>query len=103
MMDRVIVSSLFDVYGGLLTEKQQLMLDLYCNEDLSLSEISENVGITRQGVRDAVNKAVKILVEAEEKLHITERNEKVTSLVKEIIDTSIDETAIEIAKKILLL
>ena len=100
-MDRIIVSSLFDVYGGLLTEKQQLMLDLYCNEDLSLAEISENVGITRQGVRDAVNKAVKILNDAEEKLHINEKNQKITSLIKEIIDTTTDKNTVAIAKEII--
>ncbi|HBL85488.1 MAG: hypothetical protein A2Y17_06225 [Clostridiales bacterium GWF2_38_85] len=101
MMDRVTVSSLFDVYGGLLTEKQQLMLDLYCNEDLSLAEISENVGITRQGVRDAVNKAVKILDDAEEKLHINEKNQKITTLIKEIIDTTTDKNTAAIAKEII--
>ena len=43
---------LCDIYGSLLSEKQRNSLDLYCNEDLSLSEIAENTGITRQGVRD---------------------------------------------------
>lgn len=51
------ISGLLDVYGGLLSEKQRLLTELYYNDDLSLSEISENEGITRQGVRDSVKRA----------------------------------------------
>ena len=55
---------LFDFYGEMLTEKQKETFDLYYNEDLSLAEISEHVGITRQGVRD-------IIVRAERTLELT--------------------------------
>ena len=48
---------LFDTYGALLTKDQQNMFDLYYNEDLSLSEIAENEGITRQGVSDNIRRA----------------------------------------------
>ncbi len=51
------VSQLLDIYGGLLSEKQRLLCEFYYNDDLSLAEISENEGITRQGVRDAVKRA----------------------------------------------
>jgi len=59
---------LFDLYGELLTDKQKEFFDLYYNEDLSLSEIAENEGITRQGVRDAIVRAENILRETEDKL-----------------------------------
>ncbi len=59
---------LFDFYGEMLTEKQKEAFDLYYNEDLSLSEIAENLGITRQGVRDAVMRSETILREFEQKL-----------------------------------
>jgi predicted DNA-binding protein YlxM (UPF0122 family) len=59
---------LFDFYGNMLTDKQKEFFDLYYNEDLSLSEIAENEGITRQGVRDAIVRAENLLTEFEEKL-----------------------------------
>lgn len=66
------VSLLLDVYGELLSEKQRLLIECYYNEDLSLMEISENEGITRQGARDAIVKAVSKLYNFEEKLHLLE-------------------------------
>ena len=46
------MTMLFDFYGDVLTDRQKEFYDLYYNEDLSLGEIAENYGITRQGVRD---------------------------------------------------
>ena len=62
------MSLLFDFYGETLTEKQRELFDLYYNEDLSLSEIAEHAGITRQGVRDAVKRAEHALQEMEDRL-----------------------------------
>ena len=64
---------LFDFYGGALTQKQQELFDLYYNEDLSLGEIAENEGITRQGVRDAVLRAETVLTELEQSLGLVKR------------------------------
>lgn len=64
---------LFDFYGEMLTEKQKEMFDLYYNEDLSLAEISEHIGITRQGVRDSIVRAERALREMEEKLGLVAR------------------------------
>ena len=47
-------SVLLDFYGPVLTDKQRVILTEYYDEDLSLAEIAENLGITRQGVRDAI-------------------------------------------------
>ena len=59
---------LFDFYGELLSEKQKIMFDYYYNDDLSLSEIGEFEGITRQGVRDCIVKSEVLLKGYEEAL-----------------------------------
>ena len=60
-------SILLDYYGMVLTEKQRNILTEYYNDDLSLAEIAENYGITRQGVRDAIKHGENALKELEEK------------------------------------
>lgn len=67
------MSLLFDFYGETLTEKQRELFDLYYNEDLSLAEIAEHAGITRQGVRDSIKRAEHTLREMEEKLGLVAR------------------------------
>ena len=57
---------LFDFYGDILTDKQKELFDLYYNDDLSLAEISEHMGITRQGVRDGIMRAEHTLRATEE-------------------------------------
>ena len=64
---------LFDLYGAMLTDKQREFFDLYYNEDLSLSEIAENEGITRQGVRDAIHRAEITLTDLENKLSLNRK------------------------------
>ena len=64
---------LFDFYGDLLTERQKEFYDLYYNEDLSLAEIAENYGISRQGVRDVIVRAEAAMTEIEDKTHIIRR------------------------------
>jgi len=64
---------LFDFYGDLLTDHQKEFFDLYYNEDLSLAEIAENYGITRQGVRDVIARAEAALTELEDKTGIIRR------------------------------
>ena len=61
---------LYDFYGDMLTDRQKEFYDLYYNEDLSLAEIAENYGITRQGVRDVIVRAEAILTELEDKTGI---------------------------------
>ena len=67
------MSMLFDFYGDLLTERQREFYDLYYNEDLSLAEIAENYGISRQGVRDVIVRAEAAMTEIEDKTHIIRR------------------------------
>ncbi len=69
----VEMTLLFDFFGDLLTERQREFFDYYYNEDLSLGEIAENSGITRQGVRDIIVRARGTLKELEEKTGIVQR------------------------------
>ena len=64
---------LYDFYGDVLTPRQKEFYDLYYNEDLSLSEIAENNGITRQGVRDVIVRAEAILTDLEDKTGLIKR------------------------------
>ena len=67
------ISFWLDFYGELLSETQKKAMDLFYNADLSLSEIAEQTGITRKGVRDRLVKAERILLETEEKLGLAAR------------------------------
>ena len=73
MDEKVKISILCELYGKLLTEKQEEFIEDYYNNDLSLSEIEENNNITRQAVRDIIKKGEKKLFEYEEKLHFMKR------------------------------
>lgn len=68
MEKKVEISMLWQIYGKMLTEKQNEYIDYYYNKDLSLSEIAENNEITRQAVRDIIKKGERKLFEFEEKL-----------------------------------
>ncbi len=64
---------LLDCYGEFLTKRQRQVTELYYGEDLSLGEISEISGVTRQAVRDSVKRSEEILLDMEEKLKFAER------------------------------
>ncbi|MCL2221626.1 MAG: YlxM family DNA-binding protein [Oscillospiraceae bacterium] len=71
--ETLYMTMLLDFYGDLLTDKQKEYYDLYHNEDLSLAEIAEKVGITRQGVYDIIARAEKSLTDIEEKTGLIKR------------------------------
>ena len=78
------MTMLFDFYGDLLTDRQKEFYDLYYNEDLSLSEIAEQSGISRQGVWDNIRRAEATLRELEEKTGLVRR---VMELERELEET----------------
>lgn len=88
------MTMLYDFYGDLLTERQKEFYDLYYNEDFSLAEIAENVGITRQGVRDVIVRAEAILREMEEKTGIVARFLEVQNGLKSIEESAAKITAL---------
>ena len=80
------LSMLMDFYGQLLTEKQLDAMELYYNEDLSLAEIAEDLGITRQGVRDSIKRGEKQLFDFEVKLGLCEKFTNLTSKFDKIFE-----------------
>ena len=80
----------YDVYGALLTEHQQKLIEGYYLYDLSLSELAEEFGGTRQSVYDAIKKARVILLEYESKLNLCEKNKKLLEIINEVKTVSED-------------
>ena len=81
---------LLDFYGEVLTQKQREMLRQYYNDDLSLSEIGENFGITRQGARDAIKHGETTLKELEEKVGFAARYQRVQQKLEQLEQLVID-------------
>jgi len=75
---------LYDFYGELLTEHQKEIYEQFVLEDLSLSEIAESAGISRQGVHDLVKRCNKILEGYEAKLHLVEKFLHIKGKVQEM-------------------
>ncbi len=69
-VSKLQLSQLLGVYGGLLTDKQREAISMYCDCDCSLAEIASEVGISRQGVRDAIVNGEKSLEKLEESLQL---------------------------------
>lgn len=90
MEKNVEISILCELYGKLLTEKQFAFLDDYYNNDLSLSEIAENEDITRQAVRDIIQKSEKKLYEIEKNLGLMKKmqnqEKEIKAISKELAD-----------------
>ncbi len=82
------MTMLFDFYGELLTERQKEFFDLYYNEDLSLAEIAENSGISRQGVRDVIVRAESVMQEVEDKTGLIRRYAQMQTHIAAIEDAA---------------
>lgn len=80
------ISLLLEFYGKLLTDRQREITDYFYNDDLSLSEISELIGISRPGVWDGLKKAEAILRDTEEKLGLYESYKKRAETVDFVVE-----------------
>ena len=94
---------LYDFYGELLTDHQKEIYEQFVLEDLSLSEIAESAGISRQGVHDLVKRCNKILEGYEAKLHLVEKflsvKEKVQKM-NELLETENQSKQIQYVRQI---
>lgn len=87
MKDRIYYINLYDLYGDLLTEKQQTYFEDYYFSNLSLSEIAENMGVSRNAVHNQLVSAEEKLVYYETHLQLLTRNEKIRRLIAQLDDT----------------
>ena len=83
MNSKLETSLLYDFYGALLQDSQKKVVELYVNDDLSLSEAADLLGISRQGVHDSLDRACRNLREYEEKLGLLAKYEKAGVLAGE--------------------
>ena len=90
MEEKVEISILLSIYGNLLTKTQKKYMELYYNEDLSLSEIGDNDKITRQAVRTILVKSKKKLQEYEKNLKIKKKQESIKKIIEKIEQTEIN-------------
>ncbi|MEG1743073.1 MAG: sigma factor-like helix-turn-helix DNA-binding protein [Clostridia bacterium] len=100
-LKRQEISDLFDYYAPVLSARQRDVLDLYYNEDLSLSEIAENLAITRQAVRDAIIHGEEALYSFEERLQFVAREKTIKCDAENIIRLTDNPKIISLANKII--
>jgi predicted DNA-binding protein YlxM (UPF0122 family) len=101
-----IFSILYDYYSNLLKDSQANIIDLYYNQDYSLSEIAEEMNISRQGVHDSLKRAEKSLIEYEDKIKLHYKYdryyksaEKIIQLAANITDDKYRDTVDNIQKE----
>ena len=87
MEERVLISLLLDFYGPVLTDKQRMSLQLHHEDDMSLGEIAEELGVSRQAVHDNLQRARHILNDYESKLHLVAQYEAREQVINELKDT----------------
>ena len=96
-MEKVVEQTLlYDFYGELLTERQQQVYESVVLEDYSLSEVAEELGISRQGVHDMIKRCNKILADYEDKLRLVEKFLNIRQQVKRIHELAGEYQAQEI-------
>lgn len=79
------INYLLDFYGEVLPERKRIVLEYYYNDDYSLSEIADQIGISRQGVRDIIKKAEEELLYLEEKLNLYKKFKSIQLRADELI------------------
>lgn len=92
---------LYDFYGELLTSHQKTVYEDAIVNDLSLSEIADEQGISRQGVHDIIKRCDKALAEYEEKLHLVEKFTRIKNMIRQIDQLTDDERIRQLSNEII--
>ena len=87
-MDALHMALLFDYYGGMLTEKQREYIEMRYNQDLSLGEIAEMTGVSRQAVNDNLTRTEALLRRMEENIGCVKRDMQTRKAVQMILDAA---------------
>ena len=105
-MDAFEMALLFDTYGGMLTDKQGECFDMRYNQDLSLGEIAEMMGVSRQAVNDNLKKTEALLRRMEENIGSVKRDIEIRKAAEEILsaatvlDASSDPAVLTVSRRI---
>ena len=105
-MDALEMVLLLDYYGGMLTDKQKECFDMRYNQDMSLGEIAQMLGVSRQAVNDSLSRTETLLRRMEENIGCVKRDMKNRTAVREILeaaavlDASSDPAVTALAKRI---
>ena len=87
-MDAFEMALLFDFYGGMLTDKQSECFDMRYNQDLSLGEIAQSLGVSRQAVNDNLTRTESLLRRMEENIGCVRRHMKSRAVVRDILEAA---------------
>ena len=87
-MDALEMALLFDYYGGMLTEKQRDCFDMRYNQDLSLGEIADTLGVSRQAVCDNLTRTEALLRRMEENIGCVKRDRVRRNAIHEILNAA---------------
>ena len=82
----VELGTLCACYGGLLTEKQRTALRLHCDEDFSLAEIADELGVSRQNVHELITRSEQKLRRYEAALHLAEQSTKTVAALRQALE-----------------
>ncbi|QNO16380.1 putative DNA-binding protein [Alkalicella caledoniensis] len=103
MLDKVThLNDLYDIYGQLLTQKQQHIFQMYYQDDLSLGEIAEQVNTSRQAVYDNLKRVANILESYETKLNLYKKDKDLSKILDRL-EESIGSKNIEKSKELITL
>lgn len=95
MLEKTLkLTRLLDLYGEMLTDKQKEAMDLYYNCDMSLSEVGEELGVSRQGVRDTLTRATTALLELEDKIGYFKTLSELKKDITKALDGDFDKSAL---------
>lgn len=86
MIDKILhISELYDLYGAILSDKQQTCLELHYFQDLSLAEIAENLEVSRQAVHDLLKRSEQILEDYESRLGLVKRRQEERQTLETVV------------------